>query len=95
MRHISDAVLIRAERSLELLQAIVVLLGFFHYHCLVHAQFNSLVALAGAMVGDLGLGKAPGLKERTRVLVERTEEVRERTGDERRVLVGVWYMSSK
>jgi hypothetical protein len=47
------------------------------------------------MIGDMGLNRNPGLQERTRALVMNPEEPKERTNDERRVIVGVWYMSSK
>ncbi|KAK9490421.1 hypothetical protein V1508DRAFT_424967 [Lipomyces doorenjongii] len=91
MRYISETVLMESERSLDLLQGILVLLGYYHYHCLVHTQFNSLTQLAISIIGDMGLNT----KElRTRVLLMNSEEPKVRTNDERRAVVGVWYMSS-
>ncbi|KAK9236191.1 hypothetical protein V1525DRAFT_407825 [Lipomyces kononenkoae] len=90
MRHISEAVLMESERSLDLVQGILVLLGYYHYHCLVHTQFNNLTQLAISIIGDMGLNT----KERTRVHMMKPEEPQARTNDERRAIVGVWYMSS-
>ena len=95
MRYISEAVLIKSERSLDLLQSILVLLGFYHYHCLLHTQFNSLTQLAISMIGDMGLNKNSIVHERTHSLGMKSEELQARKNDERRSIVGVWYMSSK
>ena len=95
MQHISEAVLIRSERSLELLQGILCFLGYYHSHCLMHSQFNNLIQLSISMIADLGLNQSPVARERTRILVTNPPEVRSRTNEERRAIVGVWYMSSK
>ncbi len=95
MQHISEAVLVNSEHSLDLLQGILVLLGFYHYHCLVHAQFNNLIQLAISMIGDMGLNRDPRLMQKIRVLSIHPEEHQTRSNDERRVVVGIWYMSSK
>jgi len=90
MQYISDAVLLKSERSLDLVQGILVLLGYYHYHCLVHMQFGNLMQLAIGMVGDMDLHR-----ERTRVLSTDPDRFQARTNDERRAIVGTWYMSSK
>ena len=96
MQYISEAVLLKSERSLDLLQGILVLLGYYHYHCLVHTQFNNLTQLAISMIGDMGLNKNSTLQDRTRALrMNSSEEAQARKNDERRAIVGVWYMSSK
>ncbi|KAI1374342.1 hypothetical protein F4677DRAFT_177188 [Hypoxylon crocopeplum] len=94
MRHISEQVLMRSERSLEILQSILLVLGSYHYHCMIHAQMNNLIALANSLVADIGLNKAPDLHERTKLLVSYSEPPKSRTNDERRTLCGVWYMTS-
>ncbi|KAI1765634.1 hypothetical protein GGR53DRAFT_489111 [Hypoxylon sp. FL1150] len=94
IRHLSEQMLMRSERSLELLQAILLVLGSYHYHCMIHAQMNNLIALAQSLVADLGLNKAPDLQERTKLLASSPEGSRIRTNDERRALCGVWYMTS-
>jgi hypothetical protein len=87
MQHISEAVCIRGERSLDLLQGLLLCVAFYHYHCLVHGQFNNLTMLALAIVGDLNLAKPP--KPKTANAAEMV-----RTSDEKRALLGAWYLSS-
>ncbi|RYO75998.1 hypothetical protein DL766_005384 [Monosporascus sp. MC13-8B] len=93
-RHISEQVMLRSERSLEMLQAILLVLGYYHYHCMMHAQMGNLTALANSLAADLGINRAPELQERTRLLLPNPEVPRARTNDERRALCGVWYMNS-
>jgi hypothetical protein len=96
IQHISDAMLVRSERSLDLLQSILVVLGFYHYHCMAHAQFNNLTHLAVSLIGDMDLNTPPTPQEKSNQLpLIRAEEPSSRTNEERRALAGVWYMSSK
>jgi hypothetical protein len=98
IKHICDAMLMRSERSLDLLQGILVFLGFYHYFCMSHAHFNNLAHLAASLVGDMDLSTCPNLKSRERhhrLVLVRAEEPGPRTSEERRALLGVWYMSSK
>ncbi|KAI1076236.1 hypothetical protein F5B20DRAFT_573018 [Whalleya microplaca] len=94
MRHISEQMLMRSERSLEMLQSILLVLGYYHYHCMIHAQMHNLIALANSLVGDLGINRAPDWQEKTRLLILNPDVPRARTNDERRALCGVWYMNS-
>lgn len=94
MRHISEHLLMGSERSLEMLQSILLVLGSYHYHCMIHAQMNNLIALANSLAADLGINKAPDMQERTRLLQTNPEADEARTNDERRALCGVWYMTS-
>ncbi|KAH7369741.1 hypothetical protein BKA65DRAFT_561029 [Rhexocercosporidium sp. MPI-PUGE-AT-0058] len=98
MQYLSSAVFVRSERSLDLLQGILVLLGFYHYHCLVHIQFNNLMQLAVSIVGDMDLNRDPGRGPKVKAMAEERdgdgEETRVRSQDERRAVLGVWYMSS-
>lgn len=96
IQHISYAMLMRSERSLDLLQGILVFLGFYHYHCMTHSQFNNLNHWAVSLVGDMDLSTCPKSQERRNQLpLIRTDGPRSRTNEERRALAGVWYMSSK
>ncbi|KAK0113821.1 hypothetical protein ONS95_014069 [Cadophora gregata] len=94
MQYLSEAVFVYSERSLDLLQGILVILGFYHYHCLAHIQFNNLMQLAISIVGDMDLNRDPGRLVKQRVLAIDYDPPRARTNDERRAVVGVWYMSS-
>ncbi|KIV77976.1 hypothetical protein PV11_09748 [Exophiala sideris] len=95
MEHISHAILMRSERSLDLLQGILVFLGSYHYHCMTHAQFNNLTRLAVSLVEDMDLSTCPKSQQRgSQLPYVRAEESMSRTNEERRALLGVWYMSS-
>lgn len=95
MEHISNAILMRSERSLDLLQGILVFLGSYHYHCMAHAQFNNLIRLAVSLVEDMDLSTCPKSQQRRSQLpLVRAEEPVSRTNEEKRALLGVWYMSS-
>ncbi|KAK1993218.1 hypothetical protein LX36DRAFT_586828 [Colletotrichum falcatum] len=94
LNHVADHMLLRSERSFDLLLGLVVIVAWFHHHCIAHAQLDQLVSLAACLVGELGLKRNPSLPERVRLMVLRPVEVRERTNEERRVLLAVWYLSS-
>ncbi len=78
MGYLADHMLLRAERSVDLLMGLVVVLGWYHYHCLRHSQMNNLLGLAEGLVADLGLGR----------------EERESSVVEKRLVLGVWYLRS-
>ena len=96
MQHISNAMLMKSERSLDLLQGILVLLGSYHYLCMAHAQFNTLVRLAVSLVEDMGWSTCPKTQQRgSQLPLARGEEPVSRTNEEKRALLGVWYLSSR
>lgn len=94
MKHISEHMLIRSERSMDLLQGIIVISGWYQYHCFMHAQLSNLISLAQALVGDLGLGMPPVRRETTVLAVLKPFDTQPRTNEERRALAGVWFLSS-
>ncbi|KAF5004896.1 hypothetical protein FDECE_8616 [Fusarium decemcellulare] len=94
MRHIADHMLIRSERSLDLLMGILVIAAWYQYHCFMHAQLNNLIALAATLVGELGLHRSPNALERTNLMVVKPFQPERRTNEERRALLGVWFLSS-
>ncbi|KAL1888029.1 hypothetical protein Sste5346_009826 [Sporothrix stenoceras] len=114
IKHISEAMLVRSERSMDLLQGIIVFLGFYHYFCMSHAHFNNLAHLALSLVGDMGLSAPPRpanhregaegtaggqsriVPRHARQVVTHTsdEAPAQRTNEERRALLGVWYINS-
>jgi hypothetical protein len=96
MVDISNAMLLRSERSMDLLQGILVLLGSYHYHCMAHAQFNNLIRLATSLVEDMNLSSCPKSQQMMRQIpLVRARESLLRTNEEKRALLGVWYMSSR
>ncbi|KND90999.1 Transcriptional regulator WAR1 [Tolypocladium ophioglossoides CBS 100239] len=94
MTHIADHMLVRSERSLDLLQGIIVMLGWYQYHCFMHAQMNNLLSLAMSLIAELGLNKPPGLREQVSLMVARPVEPPGRTNEERRALAALWFLTS-
>ncbi|KAK3945221.1 hypothetical protein QBC46DRAFT_371581 [Diplogelasinospora grovesii] len=94
VEYASEHVLLRSERSLDLLQGLIVMMGWYHYHCLMHAQMNNLLHLATSLAADLGLNRHPKLQERTSLMVLYPDEPPPRTNEERRALLGVWFLTS-
>ncbi|KAM0197524.1 hypothetical protein ACHAPI_004989 [Fusarium lateritium] len=86
--------LIRSERSLDLLLGIIVIVAWYQYHCFMHAQLHNLIGLAVTLVGELGLHRSPTVLERTNLMVVKPLQPGPRTNEERRALLGVWYLSS-
>lgn len=91
--HVADRVLLQSARSLEILQGIVVMIAWHHYHCLMHSQVNNLLALASSMVADLGLNCVPVVRDQARIVVGMPAEPSGRTNDERRALLAVWFLT--
>ncbi|KAL2888520.1 arsenate reductase [Ceratocystis lukuohia] len=87
MAYISDRMLIRSERSMDLLAGIVVMLAWYNHYCFMHCQLHNLMSLSMTLVGELGLRKPPGWQERTKLMVVNLKAVKERTNDERRLLL--------
>lgn len=94
MSRVSEHVLMRSERSLDLLSGIVVMLGWYHNHCLVHSQMHNLLSLATTMAAELGLKRNPSWQERTELMVVHLGEAKPRTNEERRLILAVWFLSS-
>ncbi|KAL3477188.1 hypothetical protein BJX99DRAFT_226520 [Aspergillus californicus] len=94
LRHISDAVFMRSDRSLDLLQGIIVFLGFYHYFCFAHGQFNNLAHMASSMIADMRLDRPRARPLRKYPHGIDPEEPRAMSNDERRALLAVWYINS-
>lgn len=74
--------------------AIVVAVGWYHHHCLKHTQLNNLMSLAMSLVADLGLNRNTARVVKPRLLALTPEDPMVRTNEERRIFLGVWYLSS-
>ncbi|KFA72947.1 hypothetical protein S40288_05080 [Stachybotrys chartarum IBT 40288] len=93
MKHISDHMLIRSDRSLDLLLGILVIVGWYQYHCFMHAQMSNLIALAVSLVVQLNLDRPTSFRHyQNRFL--RPSELKTRTNEERRAYAGAWFMAS-
>ncbi|KAK7413663.1 hypothetical protein QQX98_007445 [Neonectria punicea] len=94
LRQISDAVFMGPDRSLDLLQSVIVFLGFFHYFCFAHGPFSSLAHLASSMIVDMRLDRPRGKPANQRLQGIDPEEPRAMLNDERRAVLAVWYLNS-
>ncbi|KAF7560362.1 hypothetical protein G7046_g3777 [Stylonectria norvegica] len=94
MKHIADHMLVRSEKSLDMLLGIIVIVGWYQYHCFVHAQLNTLLHLAATLVEELGLRHQPLPRGGNVFISKRSVAPPARTNEERRALVGVWFMTS-
>ncbi|CAK7229135.1 hypothetical protein SEUCBS140593_007144 [Sporothrix eucalyptigena] len=94
VNHVADYMLLRAERSIDLLQGLLTILSWYHHHCMMHAQLGNLLHLASSLVSDLGLTRPARLQERTDLMVLHPNPPSPRTHEERRLLLGLWYIRS-
>ena len=97
LRQISDAVFMSGEKSLDLLQSVIVFLGFFQYFCFVHGHFNTLAHLASSIIADMKLDRprrSPALANKGLQGIDPAEP-RAMSNDERRAVLAVWYLDSR
>ncbi|TAQ89435.1 hypothetical protein B7494_g2208 [Chlorociboria aeruginascens] len=57
MEAISQQIIIRSEKSLDLLQGLIILLGWFQLHAHIARRHTTLLQLGTALIFDLGLNK--------------------------------------
>lgn len=84
--YVADQIFRQAKRSVDLLMGIVVILGWHHYHCIRNNQLNNLLCLSESLISDLGLNK--------RLPAGDHGADDGRTIEEKRLLLGVWYLRS-
>lgn len=94
VQRISQEILISSARSMDLLQAMLVMLGWFQNHCVMHAQLNNLLHLAQAHLGDMGMNYESEVKERTNTLVLNPRVPPPRKNEDKRAALGVWFLTS-
>jgi hypothetical protein len=94
MRQLTETMLMQSERSLDLIQGILVVIAWYHYHCVLHAQLTNLICLARSLVADLGLNRPPIPVASQDLNMLYPERAAQRTNDEKRALLGVWYLNS-
>lgn len=93
-QQLTNEMLVESNRSMDLLQGILVMLAWYQNHCLMHAQLNNLLHLAQALLADLGLNTLPEVQERSNVMVLNPPAPNRTTNDDRRAILGVWFLSS-
>jgi hypothetical protein len=93
-RKLANEMLIESKHSMDLLQGILVMLAWYQNHSLMHAQLNNLLHLAQALLADLCLNRSPEVQERSTVMVLNPPAPNRTTNDDRRAILGVWFLSS-
>ncbi|KAB8304260.1 hypothetical protein EYC80_003676 [Monilinia laxa] len=97
VKDLTERIMTRKEKTLELLQTILVFCGWYHYHCLGHPHLNNLLGLAMGLAGDLGLNKPPS-SDRFRYPFGHSRatagDFSKRSMEQRRALAGLFYLTS-
>ncbi|RAL59963.1 hypothetical protein DID88_000589 [Monilinia fructigena] len=97
VKDLTERIMTRKEKTLELLQTILVFCGWYHYHCLGHPHLNNLLGLAMGLAGDLGLNKPPS-SDRFRYPFGHSRatagDLSKRSMEQRRALAGLFYLTS-
>ncbi|KAI9172169.1 endoplasmic reticulum membrane protein [Paramyrothecium foliicola] len=94
MKYIGDRMLIRSERSLDLLLGLIVIVQWYPYHFCAHSQLGNIISLASALVSQLGLSRRPTSQERIGLRFIKAPELNPRTNEERRAYAGAWFLAS-
>ncbi|KAI9648229.1 hypothetical protein NHQ30_002861 [Ciborinia camelliae] len=97
VRDLTERIMVKREKTLELMQTILVFCGWYHYHCLGHPHLNNLLGLAMGLAGDLGLNKPPS-PDRFRYPFGHSRatsgDFSRRSMEQRRALAGLFYLTS-
>ncbi|KAH7086893.1 hypothetical protein FB567DRAFT_526514 [Paraphoma chrysanthemicola] len=99
VRDLCDQVFVNGEKSLSLLQGLLVFINWFNPHVYLPQSSTNLLHLAMALVTDLGIDRASSTCEKTRldaaakpyVGVQSSKIV---SNDERRALLGTFHVTS-
>ena len=99
IRNISERILINNEKSIDLLQGILVFVTWYHPHIFWGQQMTNLLHLAEAMTIDLGISKAPQQcvdfkQAATKAVHGPSPFGKLPTLEEYRVIVGLFYTTS-
>ncbi|KAK5991328.1 Transcription factor himD-like protein [Cladobotryum mycophilum] len=101
-QYIADRMLVRQEKDLVLLQAILVHLAWGDFHFYVRTEATNLIQLALALVLDLRLDRSPescqvapkSLLSEAWATINGTAKPQPHTSDEKRAVLGVYHTTS-
>ena len=100
MRNISERILMNNEKSIDILQAILVFVAWYHPHLFQAQQITNLMHLAIAMTIDLGLNRPPqqcgDFKSSTNKAIHgvNCNDLKVASLEEHRILAGCFYLTS-
>ncbi|KAL2062399.1 hypothetical protein VTL71DRAFT_6665, partial [Oculimacula yallundae] len=75
MEEFVSRIMLRAEKSLDLLQALIVHLAWYHYHCVGNPQIQNLLSLARTMALSLGYHRSQTPKGRFKTSANEPESI--------------------
>jgi len=96
--YIGSAIVTQGEKGLDLLQGLLVCLGWYHFQLELGSQIRNVLHLSLAMLSDLGLNRRPSSVKTILPLesfpADYERQTMHRTLDERRAYLGCFYMSA-
>ncbi|PVH86167.1 hypothetical protein DL98DRAFT_582755 [Cadophora sp. DSE1049] len=106
MEEFASRIMLRAEKSLDLLQALLVHLTWYHYHSVANPQVLNLLSLARTLAVNLGYHRTHSPKGRPKIWLDGPDgvtkqqyepedsSVTSRTLEEWRALAGCFFLSA-
>ncbi|MCJ1393791.1 hypothetical protein MMC18_006667 [Xylographa bjoerkii] len=102
LKYLSLHILLQGEKSLDLLQGLLVFAAWHQCRFSSRSAFTSILQLAAGLVLDLGLNKPPATIDRHNLVLSAINGVhglsaachQRRTNEERRALLGCFYLTS-
>ncbi|KAL1798757.1 hypothetical protein ACET3X_002794 [Alternaria dauci] len=100
MQQISERMLINGEKSLDLLQGMLVFSNWYNPHLFAPPSHNVLLHLTMALTHDLDIDRAPGFCEKVTLMAASQahgvpQPAKVVTNDERRAVLGTFYLTSQ
>ncbi|KAF2458685.1 hypothetical protein BDY21DRAFT_341047 [Lineolata rhizophorae] len=97
-QELNHCIFVEGKKNMDILQGMLVYIAWYHYHFPIQPLVTFWIQLAMGIVAELGLHKWPQMMLRHRNFAEviTTEPwMNERTMDDRRAVLGCFYLSSK
>lgn len=103
LKFLAERMLVRGEKSLDLLQGLLIMVNWYYVHRNSNPQLMNLVHLAKSLLIDLGLNRASGTvnfqippsNEANRFLHGHQQDTNQHTSEGRRACLGVYHIQSK
>lgn len=98
LEFVTNHLLIRSNKNLELLQGILIFIAWYKRRSIIPTHLTTLLQLAIALVSDLNLNRGPSWLDKSKMIFATacsgTPIFGPQTMDERRALLGCFYLSS-
>lgn len=98
LHDIAERVFVQGERNIDLLQGLLILIGFYHYHTRISKQVVTLTQLAVSVLADLGLNRLDPQRSNFEVELRNGKlhppAYGAKNHEERRAVCGCYYLAS-